>query len=433
MAEIGPFKGIRYAQGKGNALGRVVAPPYDVITSRDKDELYEKSDYNVVRLILGKEFPGDNERDNKYNRAANLFQGWLREGVLKEDEEPAIYIYQQEYFHAGRKKTRRGLLALLKLEDFDKGVILPHEETLSRPLEDRLHLLKACRANLSPIFTLYSDPARTMDSLLEEEREPLMEMEDAQGEKHCLWAVTQSEKIGEWRRFLKDKEIYIADGHHRYETALNFRNELRLKSSSDTGSEAYNYLLAYLTNMDSRELTILPAHRLISHLESLDRDELRKKLSHLFDIIPFGAGKGELGRLLSFMREGSDDKEHLFGMDDGENLYLLRLRDERELHQLVEGNKSWNWKRLDVTILHRVILDGCLAAGKRLDEGKIAYLINAEEAFRLVREGRHRLAFFVNPSKVNQIKDIARAGEKMPGKATYFYPKLLTGLLMRKI
>ena len=432
MAEILPFKGIRYAQGKGEALERVVSPPYDVISSEEREGLYRKSDYNIIRLILGKEFPGDDEKNNKYSRAAAFFREWLREGILREDEKPAIYIYEQEYFHKGEKKIRRGFLALLRLEDFARGAILPHEETLSRPREDRLHLLRACQANLSPIFALYADPTRVMDGLLEEERELLLEAKDAQGEKHRLWAFTSNEKIERLKRFLKDKELYLADGHHRYETALNFRNEMRQKSSSCTGREAYNYLMAYLTNMDSAGLVILPAHRLVSGLENLNGERLREGLNRLFEVTPFGEGEDNLQRLLSSLEE-KNAEEHLFGMYGAEGLCLLRLRDEAVLRRLIEGDKPWSWKRLDITILHQVILNGILAVGKRLDEEKIAYLADAGEAFRSVREGKHQLAFFVNPTRVSQVRDIARAGERMPGKATYFYPKLLSGLVMRKI
>ncbi len=431
MAEILPFRGIRYDREKGDVLERVTAPPYDVISPGDRDRLYEKSDYNVIRLILGKEFPGDDGKNNKYLRAADSLQKWLREGILREDEEPSLYIYEQEYFHQGRKKTRRGFLALLRLEDFDRKVILPHEETLSRPKEDRLHLLRFCRANLSPIFALYSDPDRIVDRLLKGDRE-LFEMEDAKGEKHKMEAVTSAEKIERLEQFLSEKEIYIADGHHRYETALNFRNEMRRKSSPYPGSEAYNYLMTYFTNMDDEGLIILPAHRLISNPEGLNMDELKKKLSPLFEITPFGSGENELKRLLSSLEE-RDDGEHLFGMYGAEKLYLLKLRDESVLHRLIKGDNSWNWKKLDITILHQVIIEGTLTGGKPLDEERIAYLTDAGEAFRLVREKRSQLAFFISPSKVDQMKDIARVGEKMPGKATYFYPKLLSGLLMRKI
>lgn len=432
MAEILPFRGIRYDERRVGALEAVTAPPYDVISPEESEGLYKKSDYNIIRLILGKEFPEDNERDNKYSRAANFFQKWLREGIIREDKERCIYIYEQEYFHKGKKKARRGFLALLKLEDFDRGVILPHEETLSRPREDRLHLLRACWANLSPIFTLYSDPARTMDRLLEEERELLVEIEDAQGEKHRLRSLASGEKIETLRRFLKDKELYLADGHHRYETALSFRNELRQKSPHYSGSEAYNYLMVYLTNMDSDGLVTLPAHRLVSGLGNLDMEELKRRLSCLFEIISFGEGEDNLRKLLASLEERSV-KEHLFGMYGAGGLYLLRLRDEAVLRRLIKGNRHWSWKRLDITILHQVILNGILAKGKRLEEEKMAYLADAGEVFRLVREGRYQLAFFVNPTRVSQVRNIARAGEKMPGKATYFYPKLLTGLLMRKI
>ncbi len=432
MVEILPFRGIRYNEGKGDALEKVTAPPYDVISPQDRDRFYERSDYNVIRLILGKEFPGDDERNNKYSRAADFFQEWLRKGVLKEDGEPAIYVYEQEYFHGGRKKFRRGFLALLKLEDFGRGGIFPHEETLSKPKKDRLNLLRVCRANLCPIFTIYSDPARVVDGLLEGEEKTLMEVEDDKGEVHRVKTITSGEKIEGLRQFLRDKEIYLADGHHRYETALNFRNETRRKCSAWAGNEACNYLMTYFTNIDDEGLIILPAHRLISRSESPDIDALIKKLNPFFEITLFGAEESGLRKLLSSLEERKEG-EYLFGMYGAGKLYLLRLKDEALIQQLIKGDKSWDWKRLDVTILHQVIINGSLAGGERLGEGMVSYLTDAEEAFRSVREGKYQLAFFINPPEVNQIRAIARVGEKMPGKATYFYPKLLTGLLMRKM
>ena len=432
MAEILPFRGIRYNEEKVAGLETVTAPPYDIVSPQDRDRLYEKSDCNIIRLILGKDFPGDDVENNKYIRAADFLHGWLREGILREDEKEGVYIYEQEYSYKGSRKTRRGFIALLRLEDFGRGRVFPHEETLSRPKRDRLNLMRVCRANLSPIFTLYSDPMRVTDEVLKEGEE-LFEVKDAEGIKHKVRNLTSGEKIGKLKGFLKDKEIYIADGHHRYETALNFRNEMRRKFPRDTGGEAYNYLMTYFVNMDNEGLITLPAHRLIFNPDGLDVNGLREELSRVFEITSFGTGEDKLRGLLSSLKEGNGDREHLFGMYDGDNLYLLRLRDETELHRLVKGNKSWNWKRLDITILHRVILDGILAGGERLDEEKIDYRTDAGEAFRLVREGRYQLAFFVNPTRVSQVRNVTRVGEKMPGKATYFYPKLLSGLLMRKI
>ncbi|MCD5390927.1 DUF1015 domain-containing protein [candidate division NPL-UPA2 bacterium] len=445
MAEILPFRGIRYNKDKVGSLEVVTAPPYDVISSQDRDRLYEKNGYNVIRLILGKEFPGDDERNNRYSRAANFLQDWLKQEILKEDEEESIYVYVQAYSYRGKRKVRRGFISLLRLKDFGHGV-LPHEETLAKPKEDRLRLLRACLANLSPIFTIYSDPDGAVDALLgpfapfrdapltglEEKASPLIDMEDEKGERHRLWPVSSPEKLKRLREIMSDKEIYLADGHHRYETALAFRNEMRQRSPHSTGSEPYNYLMAYLTNMEDEGLTILPTHRLIRDLPDLDIPALKAQINKFFKITELDKGEDQIGKMLSSL-EKMAESNCAFGMSEGAKLHLLTLRDETIVDQLVKEERSREWKRLDVTILHRIILDHILAEGERMEEERITYLIDAEEAFQLVKEGKYQLAFFLNPTKVNQVKAIARAGERMPGKATYFYPKLLTGLVMRKI
>ncbi len=456
MAEILPFRGIRYNKDNVGSLEVVTAPPYDVISSQDRDRLYEKNDYNVIRLILGKEFPGDDKRNNRYSRAANFLHDWLKEGILKEDAQESIYVYEQEYSYRGKRKVRRGFISLLRLKDFGQGV-LPHEETLAKPKEDRLRLLKACQPNLSPIFTIYADPDRAIDAILdpftpfrdksltglEEEASPLIDMEDERGERHRLWSVSSPEKLKKLTRLMSDKEIYIADGHHRYETALTFRNEMRQCFHHSTGSEPYNYLMVYLTNMEGEGLTILPAHRLIQNLPDLDISKLKVQINKFFRItkldplerrflMGLDKGEGQLRKMLSFLKEMGGNN-CVFGMSDGGKLYLLTLRDETIIDQLVKEEQSREWKRLDVTILHRIILDHILAKGKRMEEEKISYLVDAEEAFQLVKDRKYQLAFFLNPTRVNQVKAIARAGERMPGKATYFYPKLLTGLVMRPI
>ncbi|MCK4326459.1 DUF1015 domain-containing protein, partial [bacterium] len=223
-----------------------------------------------------------------------------------------------------------------------------------------------------------------------------------------------------------------ADGHHRYETALTFRNEMRQCFHHSTGSEPYNYLMVYLTNMEGEGLTILPAHRLIQDLPDLDISKLKVQINKFFKITELDKGEGQLRKMLSFLKEMGGNN-CVFGMSDGGKLYLLTLRDETIIDQLVKEEQSREWKRLDVTILHRIILDHILAKGKRMEEEKISYLVDAEEAFQLVKDRKYQLAFFLNPTRVNQVKAIARAGERMPGKATYFYPKLLTGLVMRPI
>src|SRR3990172_10623964 len=285
MAIIAPFRGILYNPNKIKDMSTVIAPPYDVISPEGQERLYQNSDYNIVRLDFGKEGPSDDQGHNKYTRAASEFKAWQENGILVRDEMPAIYIYEQDYrLKDGSIKTRKGFMALVRLEELDSGVILPHERTLSGPKTDRLNLTKATDANFSPIFSLYSDPEMKTSALLSGESKtlPIVNVQGEDGANNRLWRVTDESIINGLIREISDKMIFIADGHHRYETALNYRNEMREKHPDYTGREGFYYTLMYFSNMDDEGLTVFPTHRLIYGVKDFDPSVFENRLSENF-------------------------------------------------------------------------------------------------------------------------------------------------------
>ncbi len=393
MAEIIPFRGIRY--NKLN-LAKVVTPPYDVISNEERDRYYSAHKNNVIRLILGKEFPGDNSKNNRYTRAGEYLESWIKSGVLKQDTESSIYVYEQEYYYRGEKKRLRGFIALVRIEG---GVILPHEETLSKSVSDRLKLMRATNANLCPIYVLYSDPNKILEPALKVKQKPAVDIK-FDGIRHRVWKVSDAEIIKKIKENMKDKKLFIADGHHRYKTAIAFRNAMRRKKSCGM----HDYVMTFLANMDSGGITILAAHRLV-------RASNIQLVKQYFDV--------EVLNKRSMLEKMRSNK-HTFGMYCGrKQYYLLTLKHEKILDEVIKEK----WKRLDVIILHTLLLK----------HAEVEYVIDAEKAIQLVDEGKYQIAFFLNPTKVEQVKEVALAKEKMPGKATYFYPKLLTGLVMNKL
>jgi uncharacterized protein (DUF1015 family) len=411
MAEIIPFQGLRYNIDKIGGLELVTAPPYDVISENERFVLQKRSPYNITHLTLGKDVPGE----DKYERAATSLSNWIKDGILLPDKKDYIYIYEQEYLlDNGLRRKRRGFIALLKLERFGHGAILPHEETLSAPREDRLRLLRACRASLSPIFMLYHDPERTIDSALITNK-LITELENNRGEIHRIWQLTSLEAINKLKKAMMDKDIYLADGHHRYEAALTYRDE-RVEE------KACNYIMAYLTNMTDDGLTILPVHRLI-RLPYPDIDKIEKEAGKFFTI----KNATSLDRMLSLLTEGKE--RHAIGFySRHKGFSIFFLKDEEILSKILRQDRSIEWKMLDINILHELLLNQIL--GREVEKDSITYTTSAEEAVAAVESDKFNVAFFLNPIRASEVKSIALRGEKMPGKATYFYPKLLDGLVM---
>jgi len=417
MLRILPFKGIIYNKEKVGDVSKVVAPPYDVISPSEQNFYYKLHPYNIIRIILGKEKKGDNLKENKYTRAAQFFHNWVYQGVLIKEKLPSIYLYHQRYRVDDRVVERKGFISLMKLEDFRSGVVFPHEQVFPEPQEDRLNLLRTCSANFSAVFSLFSDPERKIDSLCMEE-ETIFEFEDSAGVKHRLSAIRDKKVIEEICFCMQKKKVFIADGHHRYLTALRFREEVKKSSYSLPGAD---YIMMYFLNMDSGGVTILPVHRLIGGLDLVQTEEFVKEMEKFFYKKPFREYEDEEitgKRLLSQLERG----ECLFGIYTKNGGYYLLFPKKPQIFS----------KKIKSAILDD-ILKGLLKRGELRKGEDIYFTTSSFEAVDKVKKGIFQVAFFLAPTKIEEVRDVALSGGKMPPKSTYFYPKLLSGILIREL
>ncbi|MDR1452692.1 MAG: DUF1015 domain-containing protein [Candidatus Margulisbacteria bacterium] len=422
MARIKAFRGIRYNKEKIN-YSDVVTQPYDKISPELLDAYYERSPYTAAKLIR-------NKAADPYQAAATELQNWLNDKILLQDEQPAIYAYQQTYKINGEPKTRRGFVALVGLEDFAKKIILPHEKTLAKPKADRLNLLRATRAHCGQIFFLYSDPQKKVEALLQNalNSAPDETAVDHFGDTHTLWKIDDAKIIQAVSAVLADKQLLIADGHHRYETSCNFAQE----NGAALGAESpYGYTMATLVNMEDEGLTVLPTHRLAHGLAGFSEAEFLKKAAEYFDLTPRHA----LEHLLNALQEQRAAGKISLGFYAGQSLlYELTLRDPSVMAKLA-ANKSEAWRQLDVAVLHTLVLENILGLSKEKQEAQenLTYIRAAHSAFEQVLNGQEQAAFFLNSTTVQQTYATVLAGDIMPQKSTDFYPKLLSGLVIYKI
>jgi uncharacterized protein (DUF1015 family) len=438
VVKIFPFQGILYNKDKLKDLSRVFTPPYDVISPTEQDRFYALHDFNFIRLILGKEFPGDSEYNNRYVRAAAFLEGWLRHKILIAEEKPALYLYEQRFTVGGKSFSRIGFIGLLRIEDMGRGKVYPHEATHSQAKIDRLQLMRATFSNLECIFSLYNDEENKVLKLLKPfmKRKPYIDVTDKDKVKHRLWKVDKAAVITKIVKEMKDKAVFIADGHHRYEAAVRFKNELKFKNTKFSEDESYNHIMMYFTSMEDPGLVILPIHRVIRGLNYFDPVRFEADLAQFFEVEIYKAGKktGDRVRkqLLRDMEKKSKEK-HCFGLYLGSQRYfLLTLKDENIMEEMTEEEKPPAWKHLDTNILQYVVLERILAIVQQLAE-KVVYVKDDAEAVQLVDEKDGQAAFFLNPTKIADVIAIASKLEKMPQKSTFFYPKLLSGLVENKI
>lgn len=422
MPLIRPFKAILYNKKKIKDIAKVVAPPYDVIPPKMQSGLYRKHEYNIVRLILGKIKKSDSESDNRYTRARKFLESWLKSGILIPDDKESIYIYSQKYKYDNRWIERIGFISLMRLSMNNKICrtrVLPHENTLKAPKADRLNLTRSVKASLSPIFMLYEDDKSKISSILKDaaaNTKPFIDI-NIDNIRNRVWRLSDKDTIERIERFMSGRNIFIADGHHRYETAVNYANE--------TNSESSKYTLAYFCKLDDDSLTILPTHRLIKDVENLDLGKVLERLGRFFVIEKYVSAKKCVLRLKALK------DHHAFGMYmGGRKFYCLRLKDMAAAHARM-GMFSRDWKSLDVAILHLFVIQNVLAI--RDEDDNIEFVKDADEAIKLVDRSKFKIAFLLNPTKVSEMKKVAEHGEKMPKKATYFYPKPLSGLVIRKM
>ncbi|MFH1798322.1 MAG: DUF1015 domain-containing protein [Candidatus Omnitrophota bacterium] len=426
MAEVKPFKGILYNDEKINGeYSAVTAPPYDVISESMREELYEKSPYNIIRLILGKAYSGDNDGNNKYIRARVSFNEWQNEGVLSRDKNESFYAYLQEYPFEGRICRRVGFIGLMKIGERENDAVLPHEYTLSKPKEDRMNLLKQVKANLSPIFALYDDKDKSIGRVLKQVvscSRPMIDIE-IQGESHKLWPFSDKDVVDKLIERMKNKKAFIADGHHRYEVAKMYRDKKRRAVGYDGSAD---YVMMYFTDLtDSANLTIMATHRVVKIMPFSKNSQPVEKMGSRFNVIECGGLSGLMERI-----DSSNVKKHVFGYFDGQRHLFMEAKDEAGLLSLMKEEKTLSWKQLDVSVLHSAVFSAIL--GFDDVEGNITYVREPEKAESLVKDKSHMAAFFLRATRLEQLKAVALSGEMMPQKSTYFYPKLLTGLVINK-
>jgi uncharacterized protein (DUF1015 family) len=441
MAKIVPFKGILYDEDKIGALKDVVAPPYDVISEQDRRVFFERHPQNVIRLILSKGRPDDTVRNNRYTRAADCFGSWLEKGALKRDPEPALYLTEMDFSNENEIRTRLGFIALVQLEDFDKGGILPHEKTFSATKADRLKVMEACNANFSPIFSLFSDPDGGVVGVLRawmEGVEPDIDFKEHVGYRHRLWRVKDEGTCRKISEELADRPLFIADGHHRYETALNYRNRIVAKTGVFDPNAPYNFVMMYLNSMQDPGLVMRSVHRLLCQVPQDVMDQFVDRARAFFDLEVMHAEAGGVGEarggFLGKIHRGADHGVMGAVVRGHRALYVLRVK-SGALDHAFGGEIAGPLSQLDVTIATKLLLQKVLRFDDAAldDEKRIMYTSRTPKAFQAVDAGKCDVALILNPTRLSHVEEVSKAGLIMPRKSTYFFPKVLSGLVMNTL
>ena len=432
MIRIAPFRGLFYNQKKVRDLSKVVAPPYDVISKEEQERLYKKSPYNFIRLDLSQE-------PDSYPAVAQLLSEWLATGIFERDETPAIYFLSHRFkLKSGEQKIRDGFLALTELQDLSSGAIRPHEKTLDAPKEDRLKLMLACHAQLSPIFTLYSQPKQSINRMLAVEVEgvePFIEIEQDNGEQCRLWRIANAELIEKVQQEMSDQQLLIADGHHRYEATVSYRDWMRRERGQWNGREAFNFIMAYFANINDDNVVILPTHRLVrgyAHKPFLELEEALQTYFYVEQHPKTPEGK------ISFLKalKTAAKKHRVIGASFKRDprYVILRLKNKRIMQRLAK-DLSAPLRELDVSTLHLLILEHILGMtpDDQVKGENIRYSQDEDLVLQSLEKEDYQAAFILNATKAEEIQTIVAGGEKMPQKSTYFYPKLLSGLVVNKI
>jgi len=423
LAEVSPFPGIRYNQDKVSDISAVICPPYDIISPVEQKAYYHKSEYNVIRLEHGLESPNDTETDNKYTRASNTFNQWLNDHILEIDPVPSFYIHEHNFTYQNSRRKRLGLIACIRLEPWENKIVFPHENTISGIKSDRLQLMRGCAANFSPLFGLYEDPGSRVTKLLDVQtrRRPIINIDDT-GDEHKLWIANEPEFVQRASHFLASKPIYIADGHHRYETALAYRDERLNSNPSAHSDEAFNFVMTTLVSFNDSGLFALPVHRLVHGISATAMSDLKKHLETFFDMDYLPPEKTATPETYGAVTLA-------FGLEPGK-MAVLKLRPSAPTKESMPQGHTEEYYKLDVSIVQHLIIDtlstpesGC----------KVAYTPDAEYAKESVESGDFDLAFLLSPVPVKVIKTIAEADDRMPRKSTFFHPKLPTGLVINRL
>ena len=429
MAQIRPFRGVRFSRRRGNDISTLIAPPYDVLTEQDRGRLQAKDPHNIVTVDLPHVPPKSAGPDEAYDKANINLQAWLRSGVLERDGRPALYPYTQSYEHGGRMFHRRGFIALVRLSPFGEGHVVPHEKTYAGAIEDRMKLMRATGTQLSPIFGLFSDPRNEVTGMLYHDAGKPELTAALDGVRNDLWSVIDAEvenKVIDW---MKHKPVYIADGHHRYTTALQYQQEAaRQNGGTLPPAHPANYCMFVLVGMQDDGLLILPTHRLIGGLSNFDIESFKAKVRDAFDVTEMALPADRLSEAAQTL---GDDSPNTFALYDGKSkrLYHLKLKNLDVLRPL-EPRQSDAWRRLDVAILQRYLLEEVLQphfAAKELTKG---YTPDPSTIAGQVDGNQYQIALILRPTPLHALEELGKHGEVMPQKSTYFYPKLATGMVM---
>lgn len=423
MATLKGMKALHFSE-KAGEISKLCCPPYDIISEEQRLGYIAENEHNVIRLELPK-------GEEPYKEAADVLGKWLAEGILTRDEE-SLYVYEEEFTVGDETMKVKGIIGRVKLEEFSKGIVLPHEETLSKAKEDRLNLMKATGCNFSQIYSLYMDDGHKTRPQVDElsKGTPEIEFADEAGVIHRLWKTSDADTIAKIAADFEDRKLYIADGHHRYETGINYRNYMRENGLAKEGDEC-DYIMMMLVEMENEGLKVFPTHRLVRDLPDFSREKLLEAASEYFDITNLTGVASIEPELERYYNEGKKAFALFCG---GDSYDMLVLKDIDVMKDVLPGCSD-ALRGLDVSVLHSLVLERSMG----IDKANMAAQINLtytkifEEAIDGVNDGKFQCAFILNPTRVSEIRDVAQAGEKMPQKSTYFYPKLITGLVMNKL
>ena len=435
--QIKPFKAFRFDKAVVGDVGSCIAPPYDVISDAEQEQLYKKSEHNIVRITKGKTTASDNGDNNQYTRAADYLNKWIEQGALKQDTTEAIYGYVQDFELAGTQYQRLSFVALGRLEEFGKTV-KPHEQIFDKPLLDRLNLKKVTTTELGLVFMLYEDEQKIAEKIIQESAttELLIDLTDEQDVRHRILAITAKEDIDAIARMMNDKSCIIADGHHRYTTGLTY--------SKQNGNPSAEYQMLAFANISQEGLIVLATHRLVYGLENFRFEKLIAELKENFELteLQFNSPQTKMDarqRMLAQMKAEHDNDKNAFGIYCSNNAFYVAVLRSKQAMDMVMPNMSSAWRALDVSVLHKLILEQLLGINeKRLARGENLQYVkdtpNAiDESISEIDKGQKQAAFFLNPIKMQQLKMVTDANERMPQKSTYFYPKVYTGLTIQKL
>ncbi len=420
MTEIRPFRAVHYNQDKIKDLNRVMCPPYDVISEKQQDFYYSQSEWNFIRVMLAKEKPSDSKDNNRYTRSKHEYDKWIQDKILVQDDQPCIYFYRQEYKVLGTRHSRLGFISLMRIQDDGNSKVYPHEKTHSAAKEDRFKLWSGLDAALSSIFVCFSDRERAVEKAFLNDvskQRPFIDVTDQDGVRHMVWRVADEGIIRTIVQALHDETLFIADGHHRYEVAREIKRQREASAHKKDPDAPYNFIMTYFTNIDSKDLQIFPMHRIV---KTFPHD-----LGFLEEM--FRVDRVKTPEELVLLAAKAGQNEHAFGLYMKNGTWLLRLKNKLLIDKVVtEGSQAY--KRLDASILKYFILD---PVGVQSED--IIYTKDLTDVTSMVDSGKAKAGFIMNAVRIQQLRDVALNGEKMPPKTTYFYPKLLSGLTVHKL